>query len=153
MNGVNHIMSDSDHTLPPALAELLEQFDGLPRQDRIDLLLDFAASLPPVPDRLRGSAAAQPVHECLTPVTIYVEADGESAAIWVEVGETAPTIAAVAAVILEGCAGAPRTVIGRLPSDLPLRIIGPEMVGQRRLGLMALVNHLTRAVRRLDDPS
>lgn len=140
-------MSPADGAWPAKLAELVALFDDLPRQERIDLLLEFADSLPAVPAELRARAGAgQPVHECLTPVTIYVEPNEGRPRFFIEVGETAPTISAVAAVLQEGCAGATKAEILAIPTDLPVRIIGPEMVGQRRLGLMALLHHLKRAV-------
>ncbi len=33
-----------------------------------------------------------------------------------------------------------------IPADRPIRLIGPEMVGQRRHGLMSLVERIKRAV-------
>lgn len=138
-------------TCPEQMEALVSLFDGQPRQARIDLLLEFARSLPEVPERLRADPAArQPVHECLTPTWVYVEPDGDSAHIWVEVGESAPTIQAVAAVIIEGCRGLPREQILSLPPDLPIRIIGPEMVGQRRIGLAGLLGQIKRAVAALE---
>ena len=135
---------------PEKLHELVAMFDGLPRQDRIDLLLEFAESLPEVPEHLKQDETSQhAVHECLTPVWVYVEPVDESVAIYVEVGEPAPTIRAVASILIEGCEGAPREQILAIPADLPVKIIGPEMVGQRRLGLGALVKHVQRVVAEL----
>jgi cysteine desulfuration protein SufE len=139
---------------PAKLEELVQLFDDLPRQERIDMLLEFANALPEVPEHLKlDEAKRQPVHECLTPTWVYVEPRGESADIYVEVGESAPTIKAVAAVIIEGSQGAPRSEILSIPPELPVRIIGPEMVGQRRFGLAALVNHIKRAVAQVDRPA
>lgn len=141
---------NTEVTWPVKLEELVTQFEGLPRRDRIDLLLEFAAALPPVPADVRAhEAAAQEVHECLTPVMLFVLPDGDSARIYVEVGAEAPTVNAVSAVLIEGCAGAPREQIAKVPSDLPVRIIGPDMVGQRRIGLAGLVNRIKRAVAEL----
>lgn len=139
----------SQATYPARLEELVRQFEELPRQDRIDLLLEYADALPAVPAEIRIRIDPEPVHECQTPVTVYVEPDGDSARIYVEVGEAAPTIAAVASILIEGCAGAPRAEILAVPNTLPVRMIGPEMVGQRRIGLAALIDHVKRAVSRM----
>lgn len=139
----------TDVAYPAKLAEIVELFDDLPRQDRIDLLLEFAGELPDVPAQLRGTAAADPVHECLTPVTVYTVPAAEGAEIYIEVGEEAPTIKAVASVVIQGCEGATREEILAIPGDLPVRIIGPEMVGQRRFGLAALIQHIKAAVAKM----
>jgi sulfur transfer protein SufE len=41
--------------LPPTLAEIVDEFTVLTERDRLQLLLEFAHSLPPL--RLRGRAA------------------------------------------------------------------------------------------------
>jgi cysteine desulfuration protein SufE len=136
---------------PQKLEESIGLFDGLTREERMELLLEFADRLPEVPQRLRDDTSQRrPVHECMTPTWIYVEPDGESARIYVEVAEEAPSIRAVATLIIEGCQGAPREQILAVPVDLAVQIFGPEMVGQRRYGLAGLVGNIKRAVAALD---
>ncbi len=135
---------------PAALEELVAQFEGLLRQDRIDLLVEYANSLPPVPPELLATRDANQVHECMTPVWVWAQPGEPGPRIHVEVNETAPTIKAVAAVLIEGCAGATPAQILAIPEDLPVRIIGPDMVGQRRFGLAALIRHIKRKVGALE---
>ncbi|MCC7495098.1 MAG: SufE family protein [Fimbriimonadaceae bacterium] len=142
-------MSGSPAGWPARLEELTAQFDDLPRSERIELLLEYAAALPPVPPDLLASGPGEVVSECLSPVQLWVGPAPGSAVLGIAVGETAPTIAAVAAVLIEGCADAPRAELLAIPPELPLRIIGPEMVGQRRLGLAALVQRIQRRVQQL----
>lgn len=135
--------------MPAALEELVSQFDGLPRQDRIDLLVEYADSLPPVPEELLAARDENQVHECMTPVWVWVRTGDDGPELYVDVHETAPTIKAVAAVLIEGCRGATPAEILAIPPDLPVRIIGPDMVGQRRYGLAALIRTIQRKVREL----
>jgi cysteine desulfuration protein SufE len=135
---------------PPKLDELTALFDGLGRQERMEMLLDFADRLPEVPERLRKEESQRhPVHECLTPTWVYVEPDGDGARIFVEVSEEAPSIRAIAALIIEASQGATREQIAAIPVDLAVRIFGPEMVGQRRYGLAGMVGQIKRAVSEL----
>jgi cysteine desulfuration protein SufE len=132
---------------PHKLKELIRLFDGLTRQERMELLLEFADRLPEVPQRLgQDTSQRQPVHECMTPTWIYVEPEGESARIYVEVAEEAPSIRAVATLIIEGCQGAPREQILAVSVDLAVQVFGPEMVGQRRYGLAGLISSIKQAV-------
>ncbi len=135
---------------PHKLQQSIGLFDGLTREERMELLLEFADRLPEVPPRLRqDETQRRPVHECLTPTWIYVEPDGESARIYVEVGEEAPSIRAMATLIIEGCQGTPRAQILAVPVDLAVQIFGPELVGQRRYGLAGLISSIKQAVRGL----
>ena len=132
---------------PEKLDELIALFDGLTREERMEMLLEFSDNLPEVPDRLRQDEEKRlPVHECMTPTWVYVEPEGDSARIFVEVSEEAPSIRAIASLIIEACAGAPREQILAVPVDLAVRVFGPEMVGQRRYGLAGLVSQIKRAV-------
>lgn len=136
----------AETSLYPPLETLVAQFDGLPRQDRIDLLIEYAQALPPVPEELLANRDEHQVHECLTPVWVWVRRGADGLELFVEVHEAAPTIKAVAAVLIEGLRGADAAAILAVPEDLPVRIIGPEMVGQRRIGLAALIRHIKRKV-------
>lgn len=121
---------------PPLLAELVATCDGLDRQGRIELLSDYARRLPPVPEAIRARRElAHWVTECRAQVTFYLTRDGDQVQLWIEMVEMAPVVAAVAAILIEGCTGATPAQIAAIPTDLPVRIIGPEMVGQRRYGL------------------
>lgn len=132
---------------PAKLEDLIELFDGLTREERMEMLLEFSDRLPEVPARLRhDESKRQPVHECMTPTWVYVEPEGESARIYVEVAEEAPSIRAMATLIIEGCHGASRAQILAVPVDLAVRVFGPEMVGQRRYGLAGLVSSIKRAI-------
>ena len=56
------------------LDEITAEMSQCDRQERIDLLLDFAKGLPPLPDRLAAHKdAAHRVEECQSPVYLFVE--------------------------------------------------------------------------------
>ena len=60
--------------LPPRLQEIVEDFSYCEGQEKLEVLLDFAESLQPLPDWLEGKKQdMDEVHECMTPVFIYPE--------------------------------------------------------------------------------
>ena len=62
--------------MPTALDAIVADLKGSDRQERIDLLLDFAKSLPPLPERLVAHKdASHRVEECQSPVYLFVELD------------------------------------------------------------------------------
>lgn len=53
--------------LPPRLQAIVEEFQDAEGREKLDLLLDFAASLPPLPDWLAGQHSdMDQVHECMS---------------------------------------------------------------------------------------
>ena len=60
--------------MPTALDAIVSDMKGSDRQERIDFLLDFAKSLPPLPERLVAHKdASHRVEECQSPVYLFVE--------------------------------------------------------------------------------
>ena len=64
--------------MPTSLDTIVADLSGCDRQERIDLLLDFAKALPPLPDRLVAHKdASHRVEECQSPVYLFVEFNGD----------------------------------------------------------------------------
>ncbi|RPI90422.1 MAG: cysteine desulfuration protein SufE, partial [Chloroflexi bacterium] len=60
--------------LPPKLQEIVDDFASMAREEKIETLIAYAESLPPLPARLKEERARmQPVPECMTPVFLYGE--------------------------------------------------------------------------------
>lgn len=145
-------MMNSQLAYPARLEEILEEFDGLTRPERMEMLIDYSDRLPEVPERLKQEKDPDhQVHECRTPTWVYVEPSGESANIYVEVEESAPTIRAIADIIIEGSKNAPRRQILAIPDDIPVRVLTPEIGMQRIYGLSGLINNIKREVARIDE--
>ncbi len=96
------------------LDEIVTELSQCDRQERIDLLLDFAKSLPPLPDRLAAHKdAAHRVEECQSPVYLFVELDGERVSLYADAPIEAPTVRGFVS-LLHGRAGGGHR--GRHPS-------------------------------------
>ena len=63
----------------PRLDSIIRRFQQADRETRLETLLDYAKKLPPLPARHEEARAAglNRVHECQTPVFLWVES-GES---------------------------------------------------------------------------
>ena len=71
--------------MPTALDAIVSDLKGSDRQERIDLLLDFAKSLPPLPERLVAHKdASHRVEECQSPVYLFVELENDQVSLFAD---------------------------------------------------------------------
>jgi sulfur transfer protein SufE len=77
-----------------ALDAIVSELSEADRQERIEMLIDLARSLPPLPERLSGfKDAAHRVEECQSPVFLIVELEeGSRVAIFADAPIEAPTV-------------------------------------------------------------
>src|SRR5271163_1861251 len=130
-----------------AIATELSQAD---RQERIDLLLDFAKSLPPLPDRLAAHKdAAHRVEECQSPVYLFVELDGQRVSLHADAPIEAPTVRGFVSLLLEGLEGATVEDVLQVPANLVERCGLGEILGMLRVrGLTGVLRRLKAEVTR-----
>ena len=90
-----------------ALDAIVSELGEADRQERIELLIDFAKNLPPLPERLETLKDAEHrVEECQSPVFLFVEADGDRVAIHADAPIEAPTVRGFVAIWSKGSNGA-----------------------------------------------
>jgi len=131
------------------LAEIIEEFAELEVRERLETLLDFAESLPPLPARFQAEREAgdHRVHECQTPVYLWVEVADGRVQIYGDSAPESPTVKGFLAILVEAFSGA--TVAEVLA-------VGPELLGKlglvealgmvRMRGLQAILQHIRRQV-------
>ena len=77
--------------MPAALDEIIAELSEADRQERIDLLIDFARSLPPLPEHLaKLKDASHRVEECQSPVYLFVEMMGDRVTLFADAPIEAP---------------------------------------------------------------
>ncbi len=120
------------------------------RQERIDLLLDFAKGLPPLPERLAAHKdASHRVEECQSPVYLFVELDGEKVGLFADAPIEAPTVRGFVAMLVEGLEGATVEDILQVPNDLVERCGLGEILGMLRVrGLSGVLRRVKADVTR-----
>lgn len=130
------------------LDRIVAEFSDLDAREKLELLVDFANGLPPLPAgyESRKGVEDRRVHECQTPVFLWTEAvPGAGARLVAEVAPEAPTVKGFVAVLAEAVSGRPAAEAANLPDDVLERMGLVEVLGMMRAGgLRAIVARVRR---------
>src|SRR5437588_11801487 len=76
------------------LDQIVGEFADLEPRERLELLLEFAEGLPPLPPRYQAEKdrGEHRVHECQTPVFLWVEVNDGRVQVYGDVAPEAPTV-------------------------------------------------------------
>src|SRR6266850_5666203 len=95
-------MADGSRRLPYArfpcmsapLDQTIRRFHGADKQTRLELLLDYARKLPPLPERFREARdlGLNRVPECQSPVFLFLERENGGVVLHADAPEEAPTV-------------------------------------------------------------
>ena len=136
----------SNLNIPPALQQIVMEFETSDRQEKIELLLYYAEQMPPLPDWLVDDhQRMDQVHECMSPVFIHAEAEGRALRFYFDVPKESPTVRGFAAILAAGLDGASAEQILAVPNDF-YETMGLESVlsSQRMNGISAILAYLKR---------
>jgi cysteine desulfuration protein SufE len=134
------------------LDEAADLFGSVDPEMRLELLLDYANKLPPLPEEHHAArdAGLNKVPECVTPVYMFAAMeqgpDGTPRLrLHVDVAEEAPTVRGLMSIIVSLCDEASPADVAELPRDLLVRLglhtaIGP----QRQMGLSGIINRVRK---------
>lgn len=137
-------------SVTPKLEEIIETFQTLDREMRLELLLDYSKKLPPLPEKHQAArdAGLHRVPECMTPVFLWVEVEGDVVHLHVDVAEEAPTVKGYLSILVHALDGASAREILEIPNDLLHRFgLAGVIRMNRALGLSAIlarIKHETR---------
>jgi cysteine desulfuration protein SufE len=121
--------------VPPKLAELVEELGQADRRERIELLIDLARDLPPLPEHLAEfKDEAHRVPECQSPVFLFAECRDGRVSLHADAPIEAPTVRGFVALLVEGLDGATPTEVQSVPNDLIPRAGLDEVLGMQRVG-------------------
>lgn len=130
------------------LQDIIETFNSVDPETRLDLLLDFSNQLPPLPAQYKQAAAEGlgRVPECMSPVFLFTEKEDGHMRILAEVAEEAPTVKGFVSIIVQAYDGAPAEEIAAAPLDLvdQLGLAGAIRMN-RAVGLSAIVSRIRSA--------
>ena len=148
--------SDATADLPGALAAIVEDFNALSQQDRLQLLLEFSQGLPDLPARYaEHPELLEPVPECQSPIFLIVEIEGEAGAgedprvhLFFSAPAEAPTTRGFAGILHEGLDGLTAREILDVPADISDRLGLAQAVSPLRLrGMGGMLGRIKRQVR------
>ena len=136
MNGVNE-----------RLNTIIDEFSDLEGREKLELLLDFASALPPLPAEYEARKRSEDrrVHECQTPVFLWPESHDGAARLIAEVAPEAPTVKGFVAILADAINGRPVAEAATLPEDMLERMGLADVLGiLRSRGLRAILARVKR---------
>ncbi|WP_168627385.1 SufE family protein [Cryobacterium sp. BB307] len=140
----------TETAVPPALAEIRDEFLELEQQDRLMLLLEFANELPELPERFQDHPdLLERVTECQSPVYLFVEVDDERVVhMHATAPREAPTTRGFASILVQGLSGLTADEVLATPDDYPQTIGLNEAVSPLRIrGMSGMLGRTKRQVR------
>lgn len=136
--------------LPPRLQEIVDDFQIIQGREKLEYLLEFAENLPPLPDWLHEQRdELEQVHECMTPVFVFVENQDGRLQYHFDIPPESPTVRGYAEILRDATEGLTPDEILAIPHDFYLKMgMGDVLSGQRLNGLGAILNYVQRLARR-----
>lgn len=133
----------------PSLDTLIPRFKAADRQTRLETLLDYSKRLPPLPERYEAEKQEghNRVHECQTPVYLWVEVDQGRVHIHADVPRESPTVRGFISLLARTLDNQTPEAVAQLPDDLLDQLGLSETLGMTRTqGLTAILNRIKRSV-------
>lgn len=135
--------------MPTKLAEIVDEFASAPRDVVLEMLLEYADVIPPLPEELAGREGMEQVPECQTAFFLRAEvAPDGTVTTWFDCPPEAPTTRAFAGILAEGLAGLSAEKVLAVPDDLYQRMGLAQVISPLRVrGGTAILARLKRQVR------
>lgn len=131
------------------LHEVVDQFQMLEPDFRLQMLLEYSEKLPPLPEELHDErdAGLNRVEECQSPVYLWVRAGEDTIHIHADVPEESPTVRGFVSVLVNTLDGAPPDEVAELPLDLLNQMGIASLIGMTRTrGLTAILRRIKHDV-------
>ncbi len=135
----------------PKLDEIVAEFADLESRERLELLLEFAENLPPLPAKYEADrdAGLHRIAECQTPTFIWVNLVDGRVRIHAYVAPEAPTVKGFVGILVDAFNGATPEEVSSTSENLLQRLGLLESLGMIRMrGLAAVQHYIREQVRR-----
>ena len=136
-------------SLPPQLAELVDEFAEVGPKQRLELLLELSRELPELPERYADAAdSMEQVHECQSPLFLAVEVDeAQKVHLFFSAPPEAPTTRGFASIMRTGLDGEPAADVLAVPDDFYTALGLAQAVSPLRLrGMSAMLSRIKKQV-------
>ena len=131
--------------LPPKLQEIVDDFAGMSREEKIETLIAYAESLPPLPERFKEERAKmEAIPECMTPVFLFGEKQADGGIIFhFDIPPQSPTVQGLANILATSLNGCKPEEILAVPADFfnPMKL-EEAVSGQRLNGFRGVLAHM-----------
>jgi cysteine desulfuration protein SufE len=130
--------------LPPRLVEIIADFQLAEGREKLELLLEYAESLPPLPGWLtRHPNRMDRVDECMTPVHVFAETKNGRMQFYFDIPPQSPTVRGYASLLSEGLQNATPEQVLQVPADFYLQMgLHQVLTSQRLNGIAAILVHM-----------
>lgn len=134
------------------IEEIIETFQGLDNDLRLELLLDFSEKLPAVAEeyRTKEQLEAHRVHECQTPVSLWVNVVNGTVQIYADVPEESPTVRGFISLLIQAFNGVSPIEVEEAPLDILNSTGLAHTLGMMRMqGLSAVYRRIKNETRKI----
>lgn len=131
------------------LEAIAAEFAELEPRERLELLLEFAEKLAPLPARYQAErdAGFNRVPECQTPVFLWVDVENARVRIFADVAPEAPTVKGFVSLLVDIFSGATSEESLAVEPHLVRRFGLVEALGMVRMrGMQAIADHIRRKI-------
>lgn len=130
--------------IPERLQTIVEDFSYCVGREKLEYLLQFAESLKPLPAWLEDERSnMDEVHECMTPVFVFVERNNGRLHFHFDIPPESPTVRGFAAILQQGLDGATPAEVTAVPNEFYLDMgLQQVLTGQRLNGIGAILRHM-----------
>ncbi len=140
--------SRNNMPLPSKLQEIVDDFASMAREEKVETLIAYSESLPPLPEWLKGEREKmEPVPECMTPVFLFAEKNSDGGLTFhFDIPPQSPTVRGLAAILASGLDGCKPEEILTVPPDFftPMKL--EEAITHQRInGFMGVLAHMKHA--------
>ncbi|NLF05609.1 MAG: SufE family protein [Actinomycetales bacterium] len=150
------VVTSTPETIPPALAQLREDFLELAESDRLQLLLELSYELPPLPERYEDHLELlERVEECQSPILAFAEVDDDGKVAYIaHAPAESPTTRGFASILAQGLQGVTAHEALAIPDTFPTSLGLGNVVSPLRLrGMSGMLTRAKRQIREQLDAS
>jgi len=141
--------------LPLGLAAVAADFADTPREMRLELLLEYADRLKPLPEKYAAEITLmERVEECQSPLYAIAEISDGTVQVHATAPQESPTTRAFASIMQLGLSGLTPEQVLAVPAAAPLQLGITDLVSPLRMrGATALLARIQRQVRGKLEPT
>jgi len=135
-------------SITTAAKEIIEEITSTDASDRLELLLEYANSLPPLPARyIEHPDLLERVEECQSPVFLFVEIQDGKVQIFLTAPPEAPTTRAFASILWRSLNSESIQTVLDFDNDFPNKLGLTQLVSPLRMrGINGMLARIKRQV-------
>jgi len=141
-------------SLPEKLQEIVDDFSWASREEKVEMLIQYAESLSPLPEWLHDERdKMEPVPECMTPVFLFGEKDAKGGIHFhFDIPPQSPTVQGLAAILANGLDGSKPEEILAVPGNFYTEMNLQDAISFQRLhGFQGVLAHMKQVAVKLMD--